>query len=113
MGTHANATGRAVLDPDLGRHAVTRAAPHRHAFRTPGLRNVALTAPYMHNGVYRTLEQVVEFYDVGGGVGLGLDVPNQTLPPDRLGLTKTEKAALVAFMQALTDTTGTQPPRRR
>jgi cytochrome c peroxidase len=67
------------------------------------VRNVALTAPYMHNGVYRTLEEVVDFYNDGGGAGLGLDVPNQTLPADKLNLDDREKKALVAFMKALTD----------
>jgi cytochrome c peroxidase len=95
------------VDPDLGRFLVTRAEPHRHAFRTPGVRNVALTAPYMHNGVYRTLEQVVDFYNRGGGAGIGIELPNQTLPPDPLNLSTAEQRALVAFLRALTDTTGT------
>ncbi|MCC6243030.1 MAG: cytochrome C peroxidase, partial [Gemmatimonadaceae bacterium] len=69
------------------------------------VRNVALTAPYMHNGVYRTLEEVVDFYNRGGGVGLGIRLPNQTLPPDPLELTERERRQLVKFMQALTDTT--------
>jgi cytochrome c peroxidase len=99
------------LDADLGRFHVTKSDIHRHAFRTQSLRNVALTAPYMHNGVYATLEEVVEFYDRGGGLGMGLDVPNQTLPADRLNLTSTEKQALVAFMRAMTDTSTTSPRR--
>jgi hypothetical protein len=69
--------------------------------------NIALTAPYMHNGAYRTLAEVVEFYD-RGGVGLGLNVPNQTLPPDQFNLTKGEKSDLLAFLRALTDTADTQ-----
>jgi cytochrome c peroxidase len=55
----------------------------------------------MHNGAYSTLEEVVDFYNKGGGAGLGLDVPNQTLPPDALNLTATEKMQLVTFMQSL------------
>jgi cytochrome c peroxidase len=98
-------TARAVVDPDLGRFLVTRLPIHRHAFKTPTLRNVALTAPYMHNGVYHTLEEVVDFYDRGGGAGIGIALPNQTLPADSLRLTEEEKRAPVAFMQALTDTT--------
>jgi cytochrome c peroxidase len=79
--------------------------PHQMgSFKTPGLRNIALTAPYMHNGVYKTLEEVLAFYDRGGGAGLKLDVPNQTLPPDRLNLTAKEQQAIIAFMHALTDT---------
>ncbi|MCZ8206118.1 cytochrome c peroxidase [Gemmatimonas sp.] len=100
-------TANATVDPDIGRHRLTRAEPHKHAFRTPSIRNVALTAPYMHNGVYRTLEEVVDFYDRGGGAGIGIALDNQTLPSDALKLTAREKRALVAFMRALTDTTGT------
>ncbi len=96
-----------VLDPDMGKFALYKKDLHKHAFKTPTLRNIVLTAPYMHNGVYKTLEEVVEFYNKGGGVGLGLDVPNQTLPPDPLNLTQQEKQDLIAFLHTLTDTTGT------
>ena len=58
----------------------------------------------MHNGVYTTLEEVVDFYNKGGGAGLGIDLPNQTLPFDKLNLNDTEKKALVSFMKSLTDT---------
>lgn len=88
-------------DRDPGKFALTGADFHRGAFKTPTVRNSALTSPYMHNGVYRTLEEVVEFYDRGGGQGLGLDIPHQTLSPDPLRLTRTEKADLVAFLQSL------------
>jgi cytochrome c peroxidase len=98
-------TANATIDPDVGRFRLTRAAPHRYAFRTPSIRNVALTAPYMHNGVYRSLEQVVDFYNRGGGAGIGIVLDNQTLPPDPLNLTAAEQRALVVFMRALTDTT--------
>jgi cytochrome c peroxidase len=100
----------ARIDPDVGRFRITRSAPHRFAFRTPSLRNVALTAPYMHNGAYRTLESVVDFYNRGGGAGIGIELEYQTLPPDRLNLTTAEQRSLVSFLRALTDTTGT--PRR-
>lgn len=96
----------ATVDPDSGRFHVTRAEPHLFAFKTPGIRNAALTAPYMHNGVYRTLEEVVDFYDRGGGAGIGIDLPNQTLPRTPLRLTAAERRALVAMMRALTDTAG-------
>jgi cytochrome c peroxidase len=96
----------ARIDPDSGRFRVTRSAPHLHAFKTPSVRNAALTAPYMHNGVYRTLDEVVDFYNRGGGAGIGIELPNQTLPPDSLGLSKSEQRAIVRFMQALTDTVG-------
>lgn len=95
---------RARIDPDSGRFAVTRSAPHLHAFKTPSVRNVALTAPYMHNGVYRTLDEVVDFYNRGGGAGIGIQLENQTLPPEPLHLTVRERRALVRFMEALTDT---------
>lgn len=93
----------ARVDPDLGVFAITHAPLHRHAFKTPTLRNVAITPPYMHNGVFRTLEEVVEFYDRGGGNGLGMHLPNQTLSPEPLHLSEEEKRDLVAFLKALTD----------
>lgn len=109
LGTPSRAViANATIDPDLGRFRLTRAEPHRYAFKTPSLRNVALTAPYMHNGVYRTLEAVIDFYNRGGGAGIGIQLDHQTLPPDPLRLTATEQRDLVVFMKALTDTTGTQ-----
>ncbi|NVO32989.1 cytochrome-c peroxidase [Hymenobacter lapidiphilus] len=95
------------LDADSGRGGATGIEWQKHAFKTPTLRNIALTAPYMHQGTFRTLAEVIEFYDQGGGVGQGLSVPNQTLAPDSLHLSSTEKTDLRAFLeQALTDTTG-------
>ena len=96
-----------VLDTDAGRFSRHQDEIYRRSFKTMTVRNAELTAPYMHNGVFATLEEVVDFYDRGGGDGLGLDVPNQTLPPDRLNLTAGEKSDLVAFMKSLTDTAGT------
>ncbi|MBC3785158.1 cytochrome c peroxidase [Spirosoma utsteinense] len=100
LGTPATAAGKTV-DPDVGKFVLTGREPHRYAFKTPTVRHVTKTAPYMHNGVYRTLDQVVEFYDRGGGNGLGFGLDNQTLPFDKLNLTALEKKALVAFMEAL------------
>ena len=91
------------LDTDLGKYNLTQAIIHRNSFKTPTLRNIAQTAPYMHNGVFTNLEQVVDFYNKGGGVGLGLPVSNQTLPADQLNLTDSEKKALIAFMKTLSD----------
>jgi len=109
LGTPSRAvTANATVDPDVGRYRLSRAVPHRYAFRTPSIRNAALTAPYMHNGVYGTLEAVVDFYNRGGGAGIGIQLDNQTLPPDPLRLSRGEQRALVSFMKALTDTTGTQ-----
>jgi len=97
------------LDPDLGRGEALPRERHdiyRHAFKTVGIRNVQLTAPYMHNGAYSSLEEVMEFYRKGGGQGLGFEVPNQTLPFDSLDLNGDEVKAIVMFMNSLTDTAG-------
>lgn len=98
-----------VLDSDPGRAAakLKESAPfYMHSFKTPTVRNIALTAPYMHNGSYQNLEKVIDFYNKGGGTGLGLQVAYQTLSADSIGLTDSEQKDLIAFMQALTDTTG-------
>ncbi|MBU2901866.1 cytochrome-c peroxidase [Maribacter dokdonensis] len=92
-----------VLDDDWGQYYPYEVEEKKHFFKTSTVRNVELTGPYMHNGVYETLEEVVEFYNVGGGQGMGLDVPYQTLPPDSLHLTTTESKAIIAFMKTLTD----------
>ncbi len=82
-------------------------------FKTPTVRNIELTAPYMHNGAFKTLEEVVEFYDLGGGQGLGLEMPSQTLSADHLNFTEEEEEALIAFMKSLTDTSGlTSRPKK-
>jgi cytochrome c peroxidase len=91
------------LSADLGRATVFSAPETQHAFRTGSLRNIAKTKPYMHNGVFKTLEQVIEFYNGGGGAGRGLKVENQTLSADSLKLTDAEKRQLIVFMNALTE----------
>jgi cytochrome c peroxidase len=58
----------------------------------------------MHNGVYKTLEEVMDFYNRGGGGGMGFDLPHQTLPFDSLGLEIEEVKDIVAFMKTLSDT---------
>jgi cytochrome c peroxidase len=82
---------------DIGRFAHRKVASMRGAFKTPTLRDIELTAPYMHNGAYRTLEEVVDHYDRGGDVA-------ENLSPEmkRLDLGAQEKADLVAFMKTLT-----------
>lgn len=99
-----------VLDPDPGRAGNKRpseeAKIYGYSFKTVTVRNAALTAPYMHNGAYPTLESVVDFYNKGGGAGMGLDVYNQTLPDAPLNLTEQEMKDLVVFMEALTDIEG-------
>lgn len=91
------------LDSDLGKFELTKAEIHKHSFKTPTLRNSALTAPYMHNGVYKTLEEVIDFYNEGGGNGLGFNLANQTLPEDKLNLSTLEKKQLIAFIKTLND----------
>lgn len=95
-----------TLDDDLGfywRHN-EELEVHRGMFKTPTIRNAELTGPYMHNGVYKSLEEVINFYNLGGGGGLGFDLPYQTLPFDDLQLSNLEEKALVAFIKTLTDT---------
>ena len=82
---------------DLGRHEITLDPADLWHFKTPSLRNVALTAPYMHDGSLGSLEAVVRFYDRGA-------VPHEGLDPriQPLGLGEDEAAALVAFLESLT-----------
>jgi cytochrome c peroxidase len=98
------------FDGDLGRGLVHHNPIFRRAFKTPSVRNAELTGPYMHNGGINTLNDVLDFYNAGGGVGLGLDVPHQTLPPDSLGLTRREMNDIVAFMKSLTHGRGMEIP---
>ena len=94
-----------LLDSDEGKFGFTTATVHRFAFKTATLRNIALTAPYMHNGVFHTLEEVLDFYNNGGGSGLNIAPETQTLPSDKLNLTSKEIKDIIAFMKTLTDTT--------
>jgi cytochrome c peroxidase len=99
-------SARPAISPDLGRFHYLGTAQRKHFFKTPTVRNAALTFPYMHNGVFASLEEVIDFYNVGGGRGLGIMGPEtefQTLPADSLGLTASEKQDLIAFMKSLTD----------
>jgi len=82
---------------DVGRYEVTHREHDRGAFKTPTLRSIIDTSPYMHDGVFLSLEEVIDFLDEGGG-------PNPHLSPfvKPLGLTPDEKADLVAFLEALT-----------
>ena len=87
----------AELTEDPGREGVTKDPIDRGKFRTMGLRNIAQSPPYMHNGALETLEDVVAFYNKGGG-----DHPNKSPLMRPLGLTDDEQADLVAFLNALT-----------
>lgn len=87
---------------DTGRGEIAGAG-YEHAFKVPTLRNIALTAPYMHNGRFATLSEVIDFYAQGGGAAHGFD---PTLLDDKIrpfSLTPREKQDLVAFLHALTD----------
>jgi cytochrome c peroxidase len=82
--------------PDAGRMDFTKSEADWGAFKTPTLRDIARTAPYMHDGSLKTLEEVVDFYDKGG-------IPNKNLDERMkpLNLTAQEKADLVEFLKAL------------
>jgi cytochrome c peroxidase len=83
-------------DPDVGRYAVTKNPRDWGGFKTPTLREIARTAPYMHDGSLKTLEEVVDYYDKGGIKNKNLD---ESIKP--LHLTEIEKKDLVAFLRAL------------
>lgn len=96
-------TAYTALSADSGRYKVNPAYETLHAFRTTSVRNIEHTKPYMHNGVFTTLDEVLEFYNGGGGQGRGLAVDNQTLSGDSLHLTKEDKDALIAFFRTLNE----------
>ena len=97
----ASRSGSSTIDfaaaGDRGRHEVTQNLADLYSFRTPTLRNVALTAPYMHDGAMATLGDVVRFYNAGGGANDNLD---PAIKP--LGLDSREIEDLVAFLNSLT-----------
>ena len=94
---HNLGVGMNVDKPDLGRYEVTKVEADKGAFKTPTIRNVAFSAPYMHDGSQQTLEEVVEHYNKGG-------TPNKWLSEKitPLKLTPQEKLDLVEFMRACT-----------
>lgn len=91
-------------EADLGRFDVTQMPADRGAFKTPTLRNVARTAPYMHNGQFLTLAEVVDWFDQGAFAHENLNLDREVRP---LKLRADEKRDLVAFLEALT---GALPP---
>lgn len=95
-----------ILDEDIGLFKNIQLEDLKYSIKTSTVRNIELTAPYMHNGGFKTLEEVIEFYEHGGGAGMGLNIPNQTLQVKRLQLTNQDKKDIISFMKALTDTTG-------
>lgn len=96
-------TGVTQLSADKGRFLVNPAIETLHAIRTPTLLNVSRTKPYMHNGVFGTLAEVLEFYNQGGGAGKGLVVNNQTLSSTPLNLSASEKKQILAFLNSLNE----------
>jgi cytochrome c peroxidase len=90
---------------DWGRYLVTKEEKDKGAFKTPTLRNVTQRDPYMHNGVFQSLEEVIDFYDRGGGAVAG---KSPLIQP--LGLTAKEKHDLLAFLRALTGELPTVTP---
>ncbi len=101
------------MDPDQGRYDIFQIEYYERAFKTPTLRNASATGPYMHNGSFKTLEAVVEFYNKGGAIGLGLGVNNQTLSAVPLNLSKEEVNDIVHFLQALEDSVATYIPEKK
>lgn len=93
---HNLGVGMDKPDPDLGRYVVTKNEADWGVFKTPTLRDIARTAPYMHDGSLKTLDEVVEYYDKGGIANKNLD---EKIKP--LHLSVEEKKSLVAFLEAL------------
>ena len=92
-----------LVSKDAGAQKATSREADHGRFKTPSLRNVALTAPYMHDGRFNTLEEVVQHYDHGVKRATNLDPNLAKHPQDGMGLTADEQKALVAFLRTLTD----------
>ncbi len=97
------------LSKDEGRYKQYPFPFFKGAFKTPTVRNSALTAPYMHNGAFSSLGTVMEFYNRGGGAGMGLTVPDQTLSSMPLHLSVDETKDIILFIHTLTDTLNPAP----
>lgn len=93
-------------DPDPGRIGSGKPRDETEhllfSFKTTTVRNVAKTSPYMHNGAFKNLEEVMDFYNKGGGNGVGFELKHQTLSSDPLDLTQNEIKDIVRFMESLT-----------
>lgn len=87
---------------DSGRFVVTRKVSDIGKFKTPGLRNIAVTAPYMHNGMHKTLREVIDYYDKPDAF-VANSINRDTLLAKPLNLTEEEKKDLEAFLLSLTD----------
>ncbi len=102
------------LDPSpMGRSAVTGNPNDLGKFKSPTLRNIALTGPYMHDGRYETLEEVIDFYSEGLKTSPTIDPLMKQAHQGGIHLTTKEKGDLLAFLHTLTDTTFTTNPAFR
>ena len=114
VGDRAFNNGLDAITTDQGLGAVTGNPNDDGKFKVPSLRNIEVTGPYMHDGRFSTLEEVVEHYDSGVQAHPNLDnrleLPNSNTPR-RLNLSDQEKAALVAFMRTLTDNAFMSDPK--
>jgi len=90
-------------EADFGRFDVTKGEGNKRAFKVPTLRNSALNPPYMHNGRFKTLEEVIDFYAAGGGPGLGFETPHIDDKIRPYSITEQERSDLIAFLNSLTD----------
>ncbi|HMG36189.1 MAG TPA: parallel beta-helix domain-containing protein [Blastocatellia bacterium] len=88
---------------DYGRFDVTKGEGNKYAFKVPTLRNVVLNAPYMHNGRFKTLEEVLDFYAAGGGPGVGFKEPKVDDKIHSYTISLQEKSDLIAFLYSLVD----------
>ena len=106
LGVFSNPTSK-ELDEDEGRYnngiLYEKSWIFEKSFKTVTVRNANETAPYFHNGTYATLDDVLEFYNQGGGEGMGISTRNQTLGSDKLNLTTEEKNDIIAFIKSLSD----------
>ncbi len=104
LGVPENAVWKnAKIDQDLGRFYIHQIDELKYSFKTPTIRNISHSSPYMHNGIYKTLEDVIKFYNLGGGNGIGIHLEHQTLPTDKLNLDQIEEQQIIQFLNTLTD----------
>lgn len=106
---HNNGLAPNIKPTDLGRFLITKNPADKNKFATPSLRNIALTAPYMHDGRFQTLEQVIDHYSNPIPNSPTLDPNLAKHPKTGLGLNQQEKAALLSFLKTLTDPKFTHP----
>ena len=99
-----------AVSSDNGRTGIYKSDEMNRAFRTGSIRNAPYTKPYMHNGVFDSLTEVIEFYNNGGGAGRGLDIPNQTLSSDSLHLTTEEIKKIEVFIESLNENIAFEKP---